>query len=196
MGNVYGYLCADYPLEQNCSNEITLAYYMRHSDFIRVIENRSEGTIRLNNGTGTVLLKADSVSISGESYEFGVSREEGCHINVIRKYIDYLAPGALILMTTIKELSNDSRAALYLYRRLMSRGIAVEFLDEPWLNTSIFTLARKEYSAADLIIQNIIQATFERETGNSYMEILSRTESNQAKKNGQSKLSGRNGDMV
>ena len=196
MGNVYGYLCADYPLAQDCSNEVTLAYYMRYSGFIRVIENRSDGTIRLSKGTGTVLLKADSVSISEESYEFGVSKEEGCHINVIRKYIDYLSPGSLILMTTIKDLSNDSSAALYLYRRLMNRGIAVEFLDEPWLNTSIFTLARKEYPAAELVIQNIIQATFERETGNSYMEILSRTESNQAKKNGQSKLSGQNGDMV
>ena len=188
MGTVYGYLCADYPLSDDCRNNTTIAYYMKDSSFIRIIENRKEGTIRYRCGNETVRLSASEKDIKKLSAEFGLSEAESMHISLMDKLFVSLNPGSLVMFSSVKELSPDPQSSLYLYRRMIHLGIAAEFLDQPWLNTKSYSIARQEYTGTDLLVQNIFRATYEHLNQNSgYLTILSRTESNRAKKNGQSK---------
>jgi len=188
MGTVYGYLCADYPLPDDCRNNTTIAYYMKDSSFIRIIENRKEGTIHYRCGNETVRLSASEKDIKKLSAEFGLSEAESMHVSLIDRLFVSLNPGTLVMFSSVKELSPDAQSSLYLYRRMTHLGIAAEFLDQPWLNTKSYSIARQEYAGTDLLVQSIFQATYEQLNQNSgYLTILSRTESNRAKKNEQSK---------
>jgi hypothetical protein len=98
----------------------------------------------------------------------------------------WTAKHARVACEAIKELSPDTQSSLYLYRRMIHLGIAAEFFDQPWLNTKSYSIARQEYTGTDLLVQNIFRATYEHLNQNSgYLTILSRTESNRAKKNEQ-----------
>jgi hypothetical protein len=88
------------------------------------------------------------------------------------------------MFSSLQEFSSDDNAAVYLYRKMSSEGIRLQFLNEPWLNNEIYRSGLKEYVGLDGIIQKIIRATYDKpDAGFQYLEELSRSESNKSKKN-------------
>ena len=119
---------------------------------------------------------------------FLVSFEEGRHIDVLESFISILEPGNRIMFMSIEDLSQSSEEALHLYRRISHNGIRLQFLRQPWLNNEIFASGLNEYPGMDSIVQRIIAASYkENDTLSPYLTLLSQTETNAAKKNGERK---------
>ena len=184
MPVTYGYLSSSQQLPDDCRNDTTLEYFMKAPEFVRVIENRTAGTIRHREGNRIKEYKADDARALKEAKAFGVSLEEGRHLSVIEQFLSALQPGSVLMFTSIEEFSGSSEIALYLYGKMSSEGIRLQFLKEPWLDNDIYRIGSKEYSGMETIIQRIISVTYEsNDQKKSYLTVLSRTESNKAKKN-------------
>ena len=189
----YGFLSSPEPLPEDISNNMTLEYFMRDSDFVRVIENRTDGTIRFRKGNRLCECRADKSSALKEAKSFGISLEEGKHLDVMVRFLSELEPGSAIMFSTVTDLSANTEAALYLYRRMDKEGINLRFIKEPWINNELYKSARRECGEIDSVIQSVFRATYESiDYQNSYIALLCRSESNEAKKNGQKKLSEQN----
>jgi hypothetical protein len=182
--STYGFLSSNQQLPDNCRNDATLQYFMRNSDFIRVIENRTEGTIRYNDGNQIQVCCASKEKALSKAKAFGVSIDEGRHINALEIFLSKLAPGSILMFTSIEQFSSGSEAAVYLYHKTDEEGIILRFLDQPWLDNELYRSCRQEYARIDSVIQRIIKATYETiEPRNSYMSLISVTETNKDKKN-------------
>ena len=182
--NTYGFLSSKQQLPDNCRNDAKLQYFMRDSEFIRVIENRTEGTIRYSDGNCMRVCRASKEKALSKAKAFGVSIEEGRHINALENFLSRLTPGSVLMFTSVEQFSSGSEAALYLYRRMDEEGIILHFLNQPWLDNELFRSCRQEYARIDSVIQRIIKATYEKiDPKNSYMELISTSETNEAKKN-------------
>ena len=189
----YGFLSSSKPLPEDFTNNTTLEYFMHDSDFVRVIENKTDGTIRFRKGNQICECRFDSGSALKEAKAFGISLEEGKHIDVMGRFISELESGAVIMFTAVTDLSVNTEASLYLYRKMDREGINLRFLREPWLNNEIYKSVRRECGEIDSVIQSVFRATYESiDYKNSYIALLCRSESNEAKKNEQEKLSEQN----
>ena len=190
MPATYGFLSSSQQLSEDIRNEATLEYFMHDCDFIRVIENRTDGTIRFRKGKQICECRADNKSALNDAKEFAVSLEEGKHINVMDKFISKLESGSVLMFSTVTDLSYRAETALYLYRKMNSEGIIIQFLKEPWLNNNIYKSVQRNCAEIDGVIQSVLRATYERiDYKNSYIGLLCNTETNEAKKNVQEKLS-------
>lgn len=166
---------------------------MRDCEFVRVIENRTEGTIRFRKGDQLCECRFDSGSALKEAKAFGITLEEGKHINVMERFLSELESGTIMMFSDVTDLSANTESALYLYRKMDREGINLKFLKEPWLNNEIYKSARRDCAEIDSVIQSIFRATYESiDYKNSYLGVLCSTESNEAKKNGQERLSEQN----
>lgn len=184
MSNIFGFLSSEKQLPDNCRNDVTLAYFMRSPDFTRVIENRTTGTIRYQTENKIREIKTDDTAAVRTAKTFGISVEEGRHIAGLEVFLTELKSGTTIMFSSLQEFSSDDSAAVYLYRKMSSEGIRLQFLNEPWLNNEIYRSGLKEYVGLDGIIQKIIRATYDKpDAGFQYLEELSRSESNKSKKN-------------
>ena len=162
MPATYGFLSSDHQLSEKFRNEATMAYFMLDCDYIRVIENRTDGTIRFRKGKKIHELRSDDKSSLQDAKDFSVSLEEGKHINVMTQFISVLEPGTVLMFFTISDLSSDYRTALYLYKKMNSEGIQLKFLKEPWLNNEIYISTLVEYPEMDEVVQRVLRATFEK----------------------------------
>ena len=159
---------------------------MRDCDFVRVIENRTEGTIHFKKGNQLCECRFDSGSALKDAKAFGIILEEGKHINVMDRFLSELESGSTMMFSAVTDLSTNTESALYLYRKMDREGINMKFLKEPWLNNEIYKSVRRDCAEIDSVIQSIFRATYENiDYKKSYLALLSGTESNVAKKNGQ-----------
>ena len=148
----------------------------------------AQGTIRYSDGDRIQVCRASKEKALSKAKAFGVSIDEGRHINALENFLSKLTPGSIVMFTSIEQFSSGSEAALYLYRKMDEEGIILQFLNQPWLDNELFKSCRQEYARIDNVIQRIIKATYEKiEPRNSYMELISATETNAAKKNEEEK---------
>ena len=94
----------------------------------KILENTSKNEIRILKGnivTDTLTIKAG-------------------HYSLIKELIKTLKPECTVVFPDVMSLSSDNEEATNLYLELLTRGIYVQFLESPWLNTSHMRLIFRE----------------------------------------------------
>lgn len=188
MPSTYGFLSSPQQLPDDCRNEITLEYFMRDSEFIRAIENRTEGTIRYKKDNRVRICSSKKSDRALTDNVFAFTEEERRHFNVLDKFLSELEAGSTIMFNSIKDISAKSEAAVKLYLKSTRKGVCLQFIAEPWLNNDIYSGFLYDYSETNSLIQRVVKATYEgTDAKSSFLKTLSNTESNKAKKNEQGK---------
>ncbi|MEE3488732.1 MAG: hypothetical protein VZT48_11590 [Bulleidia sp.] len=141
----YGYIGTDNDSSEIPVDENTLRYSLRAEDYIPVIENRTDHTMRIVSPAGTTLYPSHDKGSYGNKRN---PEPEDLHYNVMTKLADMMKEESQIMFSGITDLSERSEDAVALYHVFQDKGITLEFLNTPWLNSSNFTLSFRTSSSA------------------------------------------------
>lgn len=126
---IYVFYSAPYQLPMTFTSPEFFSALRNDRDCRRIIENTANHKITIGNKT--------PVTLEQESSSSG-------RYGLMKKLVSTLDPKCTVVMPDIMTLSTDAEEAKCLYESFIDKGIELEFIDSPWLNTVTIRLLLKE----------------------------------------------------
>lgn len=153
----YGILSAEKDLSDDYRSIDTLNYYIRDMEYIPIFMNTKESTIKWTDHNGKHFVRP---SARDASRRISSLKDRSKTISVMEKLISMIQQDDVVMFVDICQLSKITSEQIYLYERFLEKGINLEFIRNPWLDSENFTVSALEETAnTKRILENVIANT-------------------------------------